>query len=46
LLDALAADAEQRGDLGGPHVVMHESDHSHQPTSHLTIPPARRRLVV
>src|SRR5882672_934926 len=41
LLDALAADAEQLPDLGGPDEVMHVRDHRQQTTSHLTMGLAR-----
>lgn len=36
LLDALTGDAEEFSDLSGAHEVMHEQDHSHEATRHLT----------
>jgi hypothetical protein len=36
LLDALPADAESLGDLGGAHQVMHDREHSYKTSGHLT----------
>ncbi len=44
LLDALAADAETSGDLGGAHQVMHGDDHSQEATWRLTSGARARRL--
>lgn len=41
LLNALAADAKQLADLGGPYEVVHVRDHRQKTTSHLTRGPAR-----
>lgn len=36
LLDALATDAESLADLGGAHQVLHDREHSHETSGHLT----------